>query len=540
MAFAQTSDPDDRPLVARTGPGLWRMRVEATPDAPFLVDESGVATFAATDERVRSVAAGLARLGVGRGARVAVCMANAVETFWVHGALRELEAVIVPLMPGLTFPELEFQVGHSGARVLIASDRQGSELLSRRGELGAIETTVLAGDPALARELRANTTLADLVTSEPRAPAVEREGAEDEPWAIFYTSGSTGRPKGVVLPAGAFVTGGWGYAERFAVTRRDNYVVATPMCHAVGGLTEPSGAIHVGCRLTILERFRPSRFWSQVAACEGTVTILFPAQLNLLLATERDGPARGQSPLRLVITHAHLSAFRERFGVEVGVCWGMTETGAGSTGSHPGYEGERGETYVGHPMDGVEVAILDEHLRPLPPGREGEICLRTRHQMIGYLDDERASRQTLAGGWVHSGDVGCLQDDGGLRFRGRIKNMIKRAGENISPEEIQAAIDAHEAVSESVVLGVPDPLRTEEAAAVVILRDDEDLDAGTLTAFLSRRLASWKLPRYIHLRSEPLPRLGNHKIDSVTLRRELDLDGCWDREAARRAGAPGT
>lgn len=561
MAHVQISDLDTRPLAARTGRALWRERVEATPDAPFLVDETGVASFAATDERVLRVAAGLAGLGVDRGTRVAVGMPNAPQAFWVHAALRELEAVMVPLVPGLTFPELEFQIEHSAATVLIVGGEHASELLPRVDGLAQIATTVLADSttgragaadscagaapapdgvrPRL-HALPATSTLTELLSHEPRAPAVEREGAEGEPWAIFYTSGSTGRPKGVLLPAGSFVDAGWGYAHRFGLTSRDNYVVATPMSHAVGGLTEPSGAIHLGSRLTILERFRPSRFWSQVEASGGTVTILFPAQLNLLLAMQADGPAHGETPLRLVISHVHLQAFRERFGVDVGVCWGMTETGAGSTGSRPGYRGERGEGFVGHPMDGVEVAVLDSDMQPVPAGAEGEICLRTRHQMLCYLDDERASEQALAGGWVHSGDIGALDHDGGLHFRGRIKNMIKRAGENISPEEIEAAIGAHEAVGESIVLAVPDPVRTEEAAAIVVPREEAQLTAEELISFLAGRLAAWKLPRYVQLRSEALPRLGNEKIDRTRLQEQLDLASCWDREAGRVRRAPGT
>jgi acyl-CoA synthetase (AMP-forming)/AMP-acid ligase II len=540
MAPTPTPDHRARPLNGRTGRALWRERVETTPDAPFLVEDGGVASFARTDEQMRRVAAGLAGLGVGNGTRVAVGMPNAAETFWVHAALRELAAVIVPLVPGLTFPELAFQLEDSDATVLIIADPLACELLPRVDDFAQLRTIVLAGTAPAAAGARATATLAELLASEPRAPVAEHEGAEDSPWAIFYTSGSTGRPKGVVLPAGAFVNGGWGYAERFGLRQRDNYVVATSMAHAVGGLTEPSGAIHMGSRLTILERFSPSRFWSQIAASDGTVTILFPAQLNLLLALQAGGPERGQTPLRLVISHVHLDAFRERFGVELGVCWGMTETGAGSTGSRPDYRGEHGEGYVGQPMDGVEVAILDADQRPLPAGSEGEICLRTRHQMLGYLGDEEATQATLAGGWVHSGDIGSLDGDDGLYFRGRIKNMIKRAGENISPEEIEAALEAHEDVSESLVLAIPDPLRTEEAAAVVVLHDGAELAAEELIAFLAERLAAWKLPRYIQLRTEALPRLANDKIDRTRLREDLDLERCWDREATRAARAPGT
>jgi crotonobetaine/carnitine-CoA ligase len=491
---------------ARTGAGLWRRRVEESPDAGFLVQASGeVATFAETDDRLRRVATGLAALGIGRGTRVAVGMANSAAAFWVHAAVRELGAVIVPLVTGLAFPELAFQLEHSQARALVAAGALAEVLLPRADQFPRVDAV-----------LDVDSELGALLSLEPRPPQVERPGAEDEPWAILYTSGSTGRPKGVVLPAGAFVTGGWGYAERFGLSGDDTYVVATSMAHAVGGLTEPSGAIHVGARLAVLDHFSPSRFWDEIDATGGTVTIVFPAQLNLLLGLD-SSPA--ETTLRLVITHAYIDAFRERFGVEVGVCWGMTETGAGSTGSAPGYHGEYGEQYVGRPMAGVELALHD-----------GEICLRTRHQMLGYLDDPDATAITLAGGWVHSGDTGRLDEDGGLHFQGRIKNMIKRAGENISPEEIERAIASHKAVREAIVVSVPDPIRTEEAAAVVTVRDGLSLPPDELIAFLSDRLAAWKLPRYVRLQSEPLPRLPGGKLDGGAVRAALDPSACWDRE----------
>jgi crotonobetaine/carnitine-CoA ligase len=297
-------------------------------------------------------------------------------------------------------------------------------------------------------------------------------------------------------------------------------------------------AIRHGGRLAIVDRFSPSRFWADVETAQATVSILFPAQLNLLL--EVAGPAAdGAAPpttLRLAITHAPNPAFRRRFGAEVELCWGMTETGAASTGSVPGDAREHPAGYVGMPMDGVELAIMDDGLRPVAPGAEGEICLRHRHAMLGYLDDPDATARVLIDGWVHSGDRGHLDAHGGLIFRGRIKNMIKRAGENISPEEIEFALDRHPAVSESLVVGVPDPLRTEEAAAIVVPSDRGTLDPEQLASFVADELARWKAPRYIAIRPEGLPRLANGKIDRATIVQQLDLDACWDRERTRTAG----
>jgi acyl-CoA synthetase (AMP-forming)/AMP-acid ligase II len=488
-------------IWGETGRELWRARAEATPHREFVLHEEERLTFGEADARMLRLAGGLAAQGIGRGTRVLVGMHNGIDTLLVHAALRELGAVLVPLMPGLTFDELAYQARHSRAAKLIAGEPIRSQLLPRLAELPDVDAVV------------------ELEPGEPLDPHRDAAVEPLSPWAIFYTSGSSGRPKGVVLPAGALPPGGAGYADRFEIDERDNFLLATTMAHAVGGLTAQSIALYTGCRLTIADRFSPSTFWQHVRRHETTTTILFPAHLNLLLETQERAPAAGTTTMRQVITHAWVEAFRERFGIELGLCWGMTETGAGCTGSPPGYRGPE-EGYVGTAMNGFEVAVIEDEIR-----------VRNPYRMLEYLDDPDATARTIVDGWLRSGDRGRIDEHGGVWFLGRIKNMIKRSGENVSPEEVESVLAGHEAVSECLVVGVPDPIRTEEIAAIVVVR--EELSPDALADFVAERLARWKAPRYLLVTSEPLPRLGGGKVDRQRARRELDLTACWDRQTAR-------
>ncbi len=510
------------------GRELWNRRVAATPDEPFLLSEGRTWTFAACDALVRALARGLGELGVGPGVRVLVGLSNRTETVPVQLALQQLGAVHVPLLGGLTFEELAFQMDHSEAQILIADDPVAATLLPRRGEWPRPTRLVLTAD-ALARHAPDDAvSLADL-SARPGGPPGPLDGYDElSPVAILYTSGSTGRPKGVVLPSGAFFSCGEAFADRYGIVANDNFFLPTPLAHAVGALTAQSIALHTGCRLTIADRFSPGEFWGQVEATGATACILFPAHLNLLLETQAGAPAAGATTLRLVITHSWNAPFRDRFGVELATVWGMTETGALSVGGDPGEPG--GEGFVGRAMRGVDVRVVDDGMRPVPPGAVGEICLRHRHVMIGYLKNPEATGSTLVDGWVRSGDLGFLDEEGALHFAGRLKNVIKRGGENISAEEVEAALEEHPDVVEALVVGVPDRLRTEEVGAIVVVRAGADPAPPALLEGLADRLARWKLPRFVVVTADPLPRLGNGKIDRVGARLLLDPERAWDRE----------
>jgi carnitine-CoA ligase len=289
-----------------------------------------------------------------------------------------------------------------------------------------------------------------------------------------------------------------------------------------------------GGSLALTPRFRPSKFWGEVADSQATISILFPAHLNLLVEADDGTPAKGASTLRFVVTHADIPAFRDRFGVELGTIWGMSETTI-CVGSDPGHRGEMGPGYVGHPFAGGELGIFDESFNRLGAYQYGEICLRHEQVMVGYLKDPEATAATLVDGWVRSGDRGFVDSTGRAYFAGRFKAMIKRSGENISAEEVEAVLLEHPAVAECAVVAVPDRLRTEEVGAVVVRRSGHGATPEELRDAAAARLVRWKLPRYIVVLDEPLPRLGNGKIDRVSTGALIVPGDSWDAEAGGRA-----
>jgi crotonobetaine/carnitine-CoA ligase len=516
-------------VTEQTGRDLWLARVAATPRRDFLHCMGRTWTFAEFDEEVQRLAGGLQSAGVGPQTRVLVILANRPEAIQIQLALHMLGAVVVPLLPTLTLSELTYPINHCAAEFLIADGEAASAILTNLASFEHLQTVILTDDVELPGESGVGIErFGALAASTPLASTQFGAHQDRVLGAILYTSGSTGRPKGVMIAAGSFYSVGEAFVDRFGIGEADNFILPTPFGHAVGALTALSMTLHTGGSLAMVDRFSPSRFWSDVESSRATYSVLFPAHLNLLLEADDGGLKTGESTLRLVITHNYARRFQKRFGIELATVWGMTETGALSVGSEPGYGGEFGSNYVGTPMLGVEVDVYDERLSRCVPGQPGEIALRHKHVMLGYLNDPETTARTMFDGWVRSGDQGVIDQQGRLFFVGRIKNVIKRSGENVSAEEVELALLEHPDVSECTVFAVPDPIRTEEVAAAVVPRAGSTPDPPALIAIAAETLVRWKLPRYIFLRDEALPRLGNGKLDLNALRASIDVDAAWD------------
>ncbi len=508
---------------------LWRWRVAHSPDRKYLWSDGRTWTYAELDADVRRLAGGLRELGVGPGRRALVGMSNRPETVVAHLALAQLQAVIVPLVTGMPWDELEFRVRHSHADVMIADDAIAPMIAERRDETPALEHLIVVGNSDTGGS-QGEVRYEQLLTADPISEDVPAGDDLQALAQIIYTSGSTGRPKGVMMKAGCHYSCGLGYTDTYCFDSDDVYFHPLTFGHSLGSNAAIGIPLFAGGMLAIVERFRPSLFWRQVAESSATISVLFPAHLNLLLETADGAPAAGESSMRMIVTHTDIPAFRERFGVELGTVWGMTETLI-CVGSEGSYRGQLGPAFVGRPFDGGELGVFDESFRRLGPFEYGELALRHPQAMIGYLDDPEATAATLVDGWVRSGDRGYIDHSGRAYFAGRYKAMIKRSGENISSEEVEAVLLEHPGVAECAVLAVPDRLRTEEVGAVIVRRAGIDADPSGIRELSGSRLVRWKLPRYIVLLDEPLPRLANGKIDRMATARLIDPASAWDAEA---------
>jgi crotonobetaine/carnitine-CoA ligase len=305
-----------------------------------------------------------------------------------------------------------------------------------------------------------------------------------------------------------------------------------PLFHSAATHLLLGPTIAAGASLLLVPKFSRTTFWTDARRHRATVTLLFPAQMSMLMTNPVRDDDR-DNDIRVAMSHVTSAAFTERFGVEILTAFSSTES-LGLGVMTPPRSGRDAPGLVGPALpEDLQIKVVGPDGAPVPTGERGEICFKHPHVMLGYYRDEENTAQALRDGWLHTGDVGSLDEQGWITFRGRLKNMIKRQGENIAGEEVEFALMRHPDVEEAVVCGVPDPMRTEEVYAIVHPREGHTLDLDDLIATAAKELSAWKLPRFVRVEPEPFPRLANGKLDRVLLTANVSAALAWDREAHR-------
>ncbi|MYR05227.1 AMP-binding protein [Gordonia sp. SID5947] len=475
---------------------------EARADHPCVRDERIELSYAEFAARVDAAAEQFADHGVAPGSVIAVMLPNRVELLVCLAAAWRLGAAATPINPVFTASEAEYQITDSGAALVVTATADTPH--------GGRRTLVVD-------ELRSAPTggvLADPVTS----------GGDLA--LLIYTSGSTGRPKGVELTHSNIDAMANSMVEALALTDTDHCLLVLPLFHVNAICVSYLSTMIAGGRLSVLGRFHPVEFLGAVEQLRPTYFSAVPTIYSHLVSLPAEVTADTRS-VRFAICGAApasaelLRATEERFGFPVVEGYGLTEGTCAST-ANP-IDGPRKIGTVGVALPGQIVAIMDSSGNLLPADERGEVVIKGPNVMQGYLNRPEATAEALGDGWLHTGDVGVLDEDGYLRLVDRIKDMIIRGGENIYPKEIESVLYGNPAVLEAAVVGAPHPVYGEVPVAYVALHPERTVTSDELRELCAQHLTRIKIPVSISIQ-DTLPKNPVGKIDKPALRAQLAAD----------------
>jgi fatty-acyl-CoA synthase len=517
------------PLLDQTIGECFDATVAAHADREALVEYASGRrwSWAELARDVEALAVGLLRAGITKGDRVGVWSPNCAEWTITQLATAKVGAVLVNVNPAYRTHELAYALRQSGTRLLIsATEFKTSDYRAMveevRGDLDALEDVWFLGTPEWSNHNVSDpgVTLAELLTW---------ELAPDEPINIQYTSGTTGYPKGATLSHRNILNNGHFTTELIDLTHEDRLCIPVPFYHCFGMVMGNLGCISHGTTMVIpAPGFDPETTLRCVAEerCTGVygVPTMFIAMQNHPsfpehdLSSLRTGIMAGSTcPIEVMkrcVDDMHMP--------EVGIAYGMTETSPVSCQTRVDDDLERRTATIGRVHPHLEIKVVDPATgETVPRGEPGEFCTRGYSVMLGYWDDpEKTAEAVDADGWMHTGDLAEMREDGYCTIVGRIKDMVIRGGENIYPREIEEFLYQHPDVEDVQVVGVPDEKYGEELCAWIKMKAGaEPLDAAAVRAFCEGRLSHYKIPRYV-LVVEDFPMTVTGKIRKVQMRQE--------------------
>ncbi|MDP6980190.1 MAG: class I adenylate-forming enzyme family protein [Myxococcota bacterium] len=515
---------------------LWGLTA-AHGDKEYLVYGDERWTYADAHRDVASIANWLLANGVEKGDRVAIAMRNYPEWMLSYWACTSIGVAAVGVNAWWTGPELVYGIGDSDPKVVIADDERLDRMQQHRDEIG---DRLLVG-VRLAEARDGVVSLADVCAHGGELPDVEVHPDDDA--CIFYTSGTTGKPKGAQLTHRgctnnlmsmafsntvqpmALAAAGLPPSPDEGPPAPPAALVVTPLFHVTANNCVAHTITAVGGKLVHMYKWDAAEALRLIEAEKITAMSGVPVMARELIAhpdfAKRDtstlktlagGGAQVQPDLVQKIDDSVKTA-------RPGTGYGMTETCGIITSLSADFFVDRPES-AGPAMPSYETRVIDADGNELPHGETGELCVRGAQVIKGYLNRPEATAETIEDGWLRTGDIGYLDEDGFIYIVDRAKDMVLRGGENIYCAEVEAAIFANDAVAECTVFGVPDDRLGEEVGAAIVT--SAPLDADALRGFLKERIAGFKVPRYIWFMEEALPRNASGKFLKRELRDRLD------------------
>jgi acyl-CoA synthetase (AMP-forming)/AMP-acid ligase II len=501
---------------------LIEKRTRLTPDREaFIFPDTGKrATFDELNRRSNCVAHGLLSLGVQRGDRIGMLAMNCLEFVEMHFASMKIGSVMVPMNWRLLPNELEYIVNNSGMKRLVYGADQIDTARSLSKMSTAIEQWVQIGGEELLEGAR---SFEELTGDQSDAqPEVGTPPSEGDDLYIMYTSGTTGRPKGAVHTHSSCL---WGITNIDSATQfdaRDKYVTAMPMFHA-GGFAPLMVNFYRGVPSVVLQSFEPERMLKVIQEESATCSMMVPAMVQFLEQVKDFETRFDISSMRWIhcgaapVPTSLASRFMDR-GIALLQGYGQTETGGIVCVGSPESCVSRADS-TGKSLMHVDLKVVAKDGTECAPGVAGEVVISSKCVMRGYWNNPEATADTIRDGWLHTGDVASIDEEGFVTIRDRTKDMIISGGENVYSAELEDCILRHPKVTDAGVIGQPSDKWGESPLAVVVAGDGS-LTADELLQYCSENLAPFKRPKGVEF-VEALPRNASGKILKAELRKQF-------------------
>jgi long-chain acyl-CoA synthetase len=479
-------------------------------------------TFSEFDHAAARIATVLERAGIEPGDRVGVMLPNIPAFALVFYGIMYRGAVAVPMNPLLKGREVAFYLSNSGAKALFAAPA-----FAEAAEAGASEVDARCW-------LVDDAGLADLIADVPAQESpVQRD--DDDLAVILHTSGTTGKPKGAMLTHGNMGRNCDVSVRTLIETSADDVLMGClPLFHVFGLTCGLNGAVLAGAMLTLIPRFDPRKALEVIERDGVTVFEGVPTMYSALLSVAEEANPGATESLRICISGGAalpvqvLNDFEKAFGCTVLEGYGLSESSPAAAFNHPHKERKPGS--IGTPIEGVEMRVVDVDGDEVPQGEAGEIQIRGHNVMKGYWNLPDATESAITpDGWLNTGDVGKVDEDGYFYIVDRTKDMIIRGGYNVYPREIEEVLYEHPAVAEAAVVGMPHDSLGEEVGAAVALKKDAEATEDELRDYVKERVAAYKYPRRVWLVDElpkgPTGKVQKRDISVPATRKEHDNDG---------------
>ncbi len=499
------------------------------PERDCMVFEGKRYTYAQTNERANRLVNALVKLGVEKGDRVGILQVNCNQYIETYYAAAKLGAIFVPLNFRAKAEELAYMITNAEAKILFVGSRYLELIHQIRPQLGMVKECISIDS----KEGPYYENLIQSVSSE----ELYSEIGDEDITILMYTSGTTGRPKGVPLRHNAFVSYVLENVEPASPEIEERNLLTVPLYH-VAGIQAMLAAIYGGRTLVMMKQFEVKEWIETIQQEKATRAMLVPTMLKRVI----DDPSFHKYDLSSlkVITYGAAPMPFEVINKAIKLmpwvrfinAFGQTETASTITTLGPedhiieGTEEEKEKklrrlsSSIGKPLPDVEVKIVDEEGKTLSSLEVGEILARGPRIMTGYWQDEQKTSQVMMeGGWLRTGDMGYMDEEGYIYLTGRGDDMIIRGGENVSPEEVEEVLHSHPKIDEAAVIGVSDPEWGQEPRAVVVLKKGETTTQDEIIEFCRTRLAGFKRPRSVVF-LDSLPRNPMGKVLRKKLREE--------------------